>query len=66
LAARKLRLPALSGADAEAKEAYIKLAFETRDAGVGAKYGLPYAEEFHYIGPDAALEDYIAQNAVAL
>jgi LmbE family N-acetylglucosaminyl deacetylase len=66
LAARKLRLPVLGGTDAEAKEAYIKLAFEGRDAGVGAKYGLPFAEEFHYIGPDAVLEDYIARNAVAL
>ncbi len=66
LAARKLRLPALGGTDAEAKEAYIKLAFETRDAAVGAKYGLPYAEEFHYIGPDVAFEEYISRNAVAL
>jgi len=66
LAARKLRLPALSGTDAEAKEAYIKLAFETRDAGAGAKYGLQYGEEFHYIGPDAAMEEYISRNAVAL
>ncbi len=64
LAARKLRLPALGST--EAKEAYIKLAFETRDAGVGAKHGLRYGEEFHYIGPDAALEEYISRNAVAL
>jgi hypothetical protein len=59
-----LRLPALGST--EAKEAYIKLAFETRDAGVGAKHGLRYGEEFHYIGPDAALEEYISRNAVAL
>jgi LmbE family N-acetylglucosaminyl deacetylase len=66
LAARKLRLPALGGTDAQAKEAYIQLAFETRDAAVGAKYGLRYGEEFHYIGPDAALDNYISRNAVAL
>ena len=66
LAARKLRLPELGGTDAQAKEAYIQLAFESRDAAVGAKYGLHYGEEFHYIGPDAALEEYISRNAVAL
>jgi len=66
LAARKLRLPALGGSEAAASDAYIKLAFEARDAAVGAKYGLQFGEEFHYIGPDLALEEYISRNAVAL
>ena len=66
LKARKLKLPELGGADAAVNEAYIKLAFEARDAAVGAKYGLKYGEEFHYIGPDAALEDYVARHAVKL
>ena len=34
-----------------------------RDQKVGAKYGLEYAEEFHYIGPDASLDEYIQRNA---
>ena len=66
LAARKVRVPALDGDLAAAKEEYIKIAFEARDKAVGAKYGLAYAEEFHYIGPDPALDDYIARNGVAL
>jgi LmbE family N-acetylglucosaminyl deacetylase len=66
LAARKLRLPELAASERSANEAYIKLAFESRDAAVGGKYGLRYGEEFHYIGPDAALEDYISRHAVAL
>lgn len=59
LADRKLRLPALPGE-------YVKIAFERRDAGVGAKHGLSYAEEFHYIGPDQAFEKYLSENAVPL
>ena len=30
------------------------------------KYGLEYAEEFHYIGPDRALDEYLSQHAVSL
>jgi LmbE family N-acetylglucosaminyl deacetylase len=66
LAARKLRIPALTGTEAAAKEEFIRVAFESRDKAVGAKYGLAYAEEFHYIGPDPALDEYISRNAVAL
>jgi LmbE family N-acetylglucosaminyl deacetylase len=63
LAARKLRLPAFAGDEASAREAYIKFAFESRDREVGAKYGLEYAEEFHYVGPDKSLEEFISRNA---
>lgn len=66
LAERKLRLPELSGDDASAREAYIKFAFEARDHAIGAKYGLEYAEEFHYIGPDQAMEAYISRHAVPI
>jgi LmbE family N-acetylglucosaminyl deacetylase len=66
LAARKLRLPNLPEDAAGANAEYVKLAFERRDAGIGAKYGLAYAEEFHYIGPDQAFEKYVAENAVPL
>jgi hypothetical protein len=30
---------------------------------VGSKYGLQYAEEFHYIGPDKSLDEYLQRNA---
>jgi LmbE family N-acetylglucosaminyl deacetylase len=59
LADRKLRIPNLAGE-------YVNLAFERRDAATGAKYGLSHAEEFHYIGPDPAVEKFLSQNAVPL
>jgi hypothetical protein len=35
---------------------------------LGRKYGIEYAEAFHYIGPEEPLrtEDYIRQHAVPL
>jgi LmbE family N-acetylglucosaminyl deacetylase len=61
LAERKLRVPALSG-DTATQE-FIQAAFVTRDRATGGKYGLPSAEEFHHIGPDASLDEYITRNA---
>ena len=66
LADRKLRLPGLAAADDSALQTYVKLTFEQRDADIGKKHGLQYAEEFHYIGPDSALDSYISQHAVPL
>jgi LmbE family N-acetylglucosaminyl deacetylase len=66
LAERKLRLPALSGDESAAIHEFTKVALENRDRAVGQKYGLEHAEEFHYIGPDKALAEYISRNAVAL
>lgn len=66
LAERKLRLPAFNGNEETAADEFIKAAFVTRDRQTGAKYGLDYAEEFHYIGPDRSLDDYISHNAVKL
>src|SRR5207302_3032202 len=57
LADRKLRLPALN------VDEFIKAAFVARDRAIGAKHGLEYAEEFHYIGPDQTLDEYIRRNA---
>jgi hypothetical protein len=38
-----------------------------RDREIGQKYGLEYAEEFHYIGPrPSALDEYIKKHAVPL
>ena len=66
LAQRKLRLPMLSGDPAAANREYIKFAFQQRDANIGKRHALEYAEEFHYIGPDVSLERFIDQNAVPL
>jgi LmbE family N-acetylglucosaminyl deacetylase len=63
LAERGLRLPALSGNLDTASKEFIQAAFVTRDHTTGAKHGLQYAEEFHYIGPDASLDEYISRNA---
>src|SRR6267143_4520632 len=49
LADRKLRLPALAGGDDSAIREYTNLVFQRRDAAIGKKHGLEYAEEFHYI-----------------
>jgi LmbE family N-acetylglucosaminyl deacetylase len=66
LSARKLKMPEFSGDDDGAIDAYIKAVFERRDAETGRKHGLDYAEEFHYIAPDSALEDYISRRAIPL
>jgi LmbE family N-acetylglucosaminyl deacetylase len=66
LAGQGLRLPALSGTQDAANEAYIQAAFIERDKRIGAKYGLEYAEEFHYIGPSAELDDYVRAHAVRI
>jgi len=66
LSERSLRVPVLSGDEGTAINEYAKLALETRDRAVGRKYGLDYAEEFHYIGPDKSLDEYISRNAVRI
>jgi len=67
LAARNLRLPMLGDDDVTAERAYIKEFMLTRDRELGRKYGVEYAEQFHYIGsPTSRIEDYIKKNAVPL
>ena len=66
LAERNLRLPALSGDETAAIDELAKTAIENRDHALGQKYGLDYAEEFHHIGPDRSLDDYISRHAVQL
>jgi LmbE family N-acetylglucosaminyl deacetylase len=63
LAERGLRVPALSGNMETASQEFIQAAFVTRDRTIGGKYGLQSAEEFHYIGPDPSLDEYISRNA---
>jgi LmbE family N-acetylglucosaminyl deacetylase len=66
IAQRGLRVPALTGDIDTAKKEFIQAAFVTRDHASGARYGLQYAEEFHYIGPDASLDEYISRNAKSI
>jgi LmbE family N-acetylglucosaminyl deacetylase len=66
VAARSLRLPALAGDENSAIDEFTKVAVENRDRVVGAKYGLTYGEEFHYIGPDKSLDEYVSRHAVRL
>jgi LmbE family N-acetylglucosaminyl deacetylase len=66
LAERKLRLPQLAETGPSATQEFIRAAFQARDHATGSKYGLEYAEEFHYIGPDRSLDDYITKHAVPI
>jgi hypothetical protein len=77
LAAQKRRLPILGDDDGTANRAYIKdivLDYDSKhlrgvpsDREVGRKYGLEWAEAFHYVGPSESLLDrYIKENAVPL
>ncbi len=71
LTKRGMRLPLLGDDDATADRNYIREFVLTRDRELGRRYGVEYAEAFHYIGPGAepsgsSLEDYIRKNAVPL
>jgi len=67
LAGRGQRLPLLGNDDTTANRAYIKEFVLKADAELGKKYGLQYAEQFHYIGIEkSAVEDYIKRNALPL
>jgi len=67
LAAQRLRLPLLGNDEETANRQYIKHLVLQGDGEIGQKYGLQYAEPFHYIGPrDSGLEEYIKKNAAPL
>jgi LmbE family N-acetylglucosaminyl deacetylase len=77
LAAQKRRLPILGDDDESANRGYIKhvvldldssaLRGVPSDRELGRRYGLEWAEAFHYIGPPVSrLEQYITENAVSL
>jgi len=65
LASQGMKLPVLGDNDEAASNNYIEHLVLKRDAGVGRKYGVKYAEPFHYIGrePDE-MGEYIRGNAV--
>jgi len=68
LAQKNQRLPLLGDDDATADRNYIKEFLLARDREIGRKYGVEYAEAFHYIGPGTSrpVEDYIRKHAVPL
>ncbi len=66
LAARKLKLPELEGDEPSAIRAFADLRFRRTAARRGREHGLEYAEQFHHIGPDTSLDEYIARHAVPL
>ena len=77
LAAQKRRLPILGDDDETANRQYIKqvvldldsaaLRGVPSDRELGRRYGLEWAEGFHYVGPAVSrLEQYINENAVGL
>jgi LmbE family N-acetylglucosaminyl deacetylase len=68
LAGKNLRLPLLGNDDAEADRNYIKEFLLERNRALGRKYGVEYAEAFHYIGSQDSrrIEAYIQQHAVPI
>jgi LmbE family N-acetylglucosaminyl deacetylase len=68
LAKKNQRLPILGDDDATADRNYIKEFLLARNRELGRKYGVEYAEAFHYIGAPASgrLEEYIKEHAVQL
>jgi hypothetical protein len=60
-----LRLPLLDRVDESAINQLINIQVRERAATVGAKHGMKYAEEFHYV-PVAAEGSYVMKNAVPL
>lgn len=67
LRAQGLRLPILGDSDETANREYVRKFLLDRDAEVGKRFGLSYAEPYHYIGPPPSkIEDYVKANAVKL
>ena len=69
LARQGKTLPLLGGDDKTADRNYIREFVLARDRELGKKYGVEYAEAFHYIGPSASgarVSDYIKKNAQPL
>jgi hypothetical protein len=59
-------VPLLNAANSDAINEYTKVSLETNDRATGRRFGLDYAEAFHYIGPDRSLDEYITRHAVPL
>jgi LmbE family N-acetylglucosaminyl deacetylase len=64
LASANRHLALLGNDDRTANREYIKQFVLGPNRELGRKYGLEYAEAFHYIGPEPdAVEDYVKKNA---
>jgi LmbE family N-acetylglucosaminyl deacetylase len=62
-----LRLPLLGDSDETANREYTRQFVLGRDAETGKRFGLAYAEPYHYIGPSPSkVDEYVRQNAVRL
>lgn len=67
LASQGKKLPILGDDDESANRSYIKHLVLVQDREVGKRYGVEYAEKFHYIGPGhSSIERYVQENAVPL
>jgi LmbE family N-acetylglucosaminyl deacetylase len=68
LARKNQRLPLLGDDDLTADRNYIKEFVLARDRELGRKYGVDYAEAFHYIGPSESrrMQEYIQKHAEPL
>jgi len=65
LAAEGRKLALLGDDDATANREFVKQLVLRNDRELGRKYGLEYAEQFHYIGPEEdALGKYVREHAV--
>lgn len=63
LAREGVTLPLLGNDDITANREYIRQFVLARDRATGKRYGLDYAEQYHYIGPPQdAVGEYIRQN----
>jgi len=68
LAKRNQRLPLLGDDDVTADRNYIKEFGMAHNRELGKRYGVEYAEVFHYIGPGASsgIDSYVREHAVPL
>jgi LmbE family N-acetylglucosaminyl deacetylase len=67
LAKQGKKLDLLGNDDRTADRNYIKEFLLERDRQLGKKYGVAYAEAFHYIGPPKSrIDDYVKQHATPL
>jgi LmbE family N-acetylglucosaminyl deacetylase len=68
LAAKNQRLPLLGDDDNTADRNYIREFLLARNRELGRRYGVEYAEAFHYIGPSTSspVEDFVRKHAVPL
>ena len=61
------RLPLLGDDDRTADREYTRQFVLARNRDLGGRYGVEYAEAYHYIGPRAsAVDAYVAEHAVPL